>query len=221
MTTNRYTALLAGATGLVGGECLRQLVASDRYAKIIVVTRRDLGAAARSPKVHQVVTELLALGDVRRQLQADHVFSALGTTMKKAGSRARFREVDFEYPLRLAQLALKNGATHYSLVSAIGADARSPFFYSRVKGQVEAALRGMGWPSLAIVRPSIIAGQRGEFRPLEKLGERLMQFAPSQWKPVQAADIAAAMVVTAARSPAGVTIIESREIPAIARGVSA
>jgi len=213
----RYTAILAGASGLVGGQCLKLLIAREAYSHVIVVTRRDLGAAARHAKVRQIVTELDQLGEIRRQLRADHVFCALGTTIRKAGSQAKFRLVDQEYPLRLAQLARMNEASHFSIVSALGASRSSPFFYSRVKGQVEEALRAMHWPSLCIVRPSLIAGERGESRPLEQLSVHALRFAPPTWRPVAAADIAAAMVNTALRSPPGITVIESRDIPAAAR----
>lgn len=217
----RHTAVLAGATGLVGGECLRQLVVRDEYARITVITRRDLGAAARNPKVRQVVTDLARLDEIQGSLRADHVFCALGTTIRKAGSQEKFRQVDQVFPLQLAQLTLAQGARHFSIVSALGADARSRVFYSRVKGEVEEALRAMAWPSLSIVRPSVIAGDRAESRPMERLAEHLLRFAPATWKPVPAADIAAAMIRTALRSPAGVTTIESRHITRAARSAVA
>jgi uncharacterized protein YbjT (DUF2867 family) len=215
------TALLAGASGLVGGECLSKLVASAAYGRVVVVTRRDLGERARHPKVRQVVTGFDRLADVRANLGADHVFCALGTTIAKAGSKAKFREVDCEYPLRLAQLSREGGASHFSIVSALGASRSSPFFYSRVKGEVEQALRGMGWPSLAIFRPSVIAGERGESRPLERVSEHLLRFAPATWRPVAATDIAAAMVAVALACPPGITVLESRDIPSKARGSAA
>lgn len=205
--------MLAGATGLVGGECLRQLLGSPRYGRVVVVTRRALDPAQRHDKLHEVVVEFAGLGDVKAQLRGDHVFCALGTTLRKAGSQQRFREVDHEYPLRLAQLTLRNGARHFSVVSALGASRSSPFFYSRVKGEMEEGLRQMGWPSLAILRPSVIAGERAEGRPLEQLGAHLLRLAPATWRPVAARDIAAAMIATALREPPGVTVIESRDIP--------
>jgi uncharacterized protein YbjT (DUF2867 family) len=210
MTAKGLTAVLAGATGLVGGECLRQLLESPRYGRVIVVARRETGL--RHDKVREAIVEFTRLGDVKSQLRGDHVFCALGTTIRKAGSQQRFREVDYEYPLRLAQLTLRNGARHFSVVSALGASCSSPFFYSRVKGEMEEGLRQMGWPSLAILRPSVIAGERAESRPLERLSEHLLRFAPATWRPVAARDIAAAMVATALREPPGVTIIESRDI---------
>jgi len=213
---SKLTAIVAGATGLVGGECLRQLLASPRYERVIVVTRRELGAAARHDKLREVVVEFDRLGDAKARLRGDHVFCALGTTIRKAGSQAKFRAVDYEYPLRLARLALQNGARHFSVVSALGASRSSPFFYSRVKGEVEEGLRQMGWPSLGIFRPSVIAGERTESRPLERVSEHLLRFAPATWRPVPARDIAGAMIATALREPAGVTVIESRAIPGAA-----
>jgi len=211
------TAIVAGATGLVGGECLRQLLACPRYERVIVVTRRELGAAARHDKLREVVVEFDRLGEAKARLRGDHVFCALGTTIRKAGSQAKFRAVDYEYPLRLAQLTRQNGARHFSIVSALGASRSSPFFYSRVKGEVEEGLRQMGWPSLAILRPSVIAGERAESRPLERVSEHLLRLAPATWRPVPARDIAGAMIAVALREPSGVTVVESRQIPAAAR----
>jgi uncharacterized protein YbjT (DUF2867 family) len=211
------TAILAGATGLVGGECLRRLLASPRYERVIVVTRRKLTDVPAERKLRQVVTEFENLGEVRERLRGDHVYCALGTTIRKAGSQERFRAVDYEYPLRLAQLTRKNGARHFSIVSALGASRSSPFFYSRVKGETEDGLQQLGWPSLAIVRPSVIAGERAEARPLERLSEHLLRFAPATWRPVPAGDIAAAMVVLALRERPGVTVLESREISGVAQ----
>jgi len=206
------SAVLAGATGLVGGECLAQLLASPRYDRVVVVTRRALGPGLKHEKLREVVVDFARLGDVKARLRGDHVFCALGTTIRKAGSQQRFREVDYEYPLKLAELTLGNGARHFSVVSALGASRSSPFFYSRVKGETEERLRQMGWPSLAILRPSVIAGERAESRPLERLSEQLLRFAPATWRPVAARDIAAAMIATALREPAGVTVLESRDI---------
>jgi uncharacterized protein YbjT (DUF2867 family) len=209
----KLTALLAGASGLVGGECLQRLLAADAYSTVTVVTRRSLGSLTQHPKLHEVVVDFEQLDRVRADLRADHVFCALGTTIRKAGSRSKFRQVDFGYPRHLAELAHANGARHFSLVSALGASAKSGVFYSRVKGELEDALRAMGWPSLCLLRPSVIAGDRQESRPLERLGEALLRFGPATYRPVGAGRIAAAMIATARREPRGVTVIESRDIP--------
>lgn len=204
------TALVAGATGLVGGECLQQLLASPEYSRVIVVTRRPLATASR--KLHEVVIDFAELEGARSRLRADHVFCALGTTIRKAGSQDKFREVDFDYPRRLAELALAAGATHFSLVSALGASAASRVFYSRVKGELEDEVRGMDWPSLCLLRPSVIAGDRQESRPIERLMEHALRFAPRRWRPVPARDIAAAMIATALQGKAGLTVLESADI---------
>jgi uncharacterized protein YbjT (DUF2867 family) len=210
------TAVLAGATGLVGGECLKRLLASKRYGRVVVASRRPLASGGRHRKLEVVITDFDRLDVVAARLAGDHVFCALGTTIRKAGSQARFRVVDHDYPLRLASIAHGKGARHFSLVSALGASRSSPFFYSRVKGELEDDLRRMGWPSLAMFRPSVIAGDRGESRPLERLGERMLRFAPATWRPVEAGDIASAMIATALKEPPGVTIVESRDIAAAA-----
>ena len=218
--TNSRTALLAGATGLVGGECLRRLLAHPAWTTVVAVTRREIPGARTSPKLRPVLTDFAALDRRRNELLADDVFCALGTTMRTAGSRIAFRTVDFEYPLQLAKLARAGGARHFSLVSAVGADRHSAFYYSRVKGELEDELRRMDWPSLAIFRPSVIEGERSESRPLERLSGRLLRLAPPAWRPVPAADIAAAMITVALASPPGVTIVESRDIVGRARVAS-
>jgi uncharacterized protein YbjT (DUF2867 family) len=215
----QHTALIAGASGLVGGECLQRLLASDVYSTVTVVTRRSMGAATKHPKVREVVVDFAQLDSVRADLRADHVFCALGTTIRTAGSQAKFRQVDFEYPRRLAELARANGARHFSLVSALGASSKSGVFYSRVKGELEDALRAMGWPSLCLLRPSVIAGERQESRPIERLTEHLLRLAPRAWRPVPADTIAAAMIATALRSPRGITTIESAGIAGAAKSL--
>ena len=209
-----YTALLAGASGLVGGHCLRLLLASKRYERVIAVGRSRLPAEFNHPRLTELVVDFSRLGDVRKRLVADDVFCALGTTIRQAGSQRRFREVDFEYPLKLAQLLRTAGARHFSIVSAKGASPRSPFFYSRVKGEVEAGLVSMGWPSLAIVRPSLIGGSRNPPRPFERLADRVLRFAP---RSVPAEQIARAMLGCAIEDRPGTRIVESADIPTLAR----
>ena len=214
------TALLAGASGLVGGHCLRLLLASTRYERVIAVVRSRLPAEFDHPRLTELVVDFSRLGDVRKRLVADDVFCALGTTMRQAGSQRRFREVDFEYPLKLAQLLRTAGARHFSIVSAKGASPRSPFFYSRVKGEVEAGLVSMGWPSLAIVRPSLIGGSRNPPRPFERLAERLLRFAPRSLRTVPAEQIARAMLGCAIEQRPGTRIVESVDIPALAQAAA-
>lgn len=221
----RPEALLAGATGLVGGYLLRELVSrvgadgAPAYARVTVLTRRPLAQAPEGEvAVREVVADFASLERARHALGAEHVFCALGTTMRKAGSRKRFREVDLDYPVALARLAREAGARHFSLVSSSGANARSRGFYLRVKGEAEAGLAGAGYPSVTVARPSVIGGQRGESRPLEALAKWALAFAPGRMRTVHARDIARSMVTLALMEAPGLRVVESEEIRRIAAG---
>jgi uncharacterized protein YbjT (DUF2867 family) len=209
------TALVAGATGLVGGHIVRLLADQPGYDRILVVARRPVVDAP--PRVEVLLVDFDTLPDHEQDLVADHVFCALGTTRKAAGSRHRFRQVDLEYPRRLAHITRQNGARHFSLVSAIGANPRSLFFYNRVKGEAEAAVRGAGFPSGAILRPSVLGGAREEPRPAERVAQKAMRLAPARWRTVHAADVARAAIRLAADEEPGWRIVESRQIHRIAR----
>ena len=204
--------LLVGASGLVGRECLRLLIAEPAISRVVVLARRPLPPAALAPKVEAQVVDFDHLKHAAVFPKADAVLCALGTTMRQAGSQQRFREVDYGYPLAAARLALAQGARHFLLVSALGADARSRVFYNRVKGELEAAVSALGYRSVTIARPSLLLGDREEFR----LGERILTpFAfliPGRLRPVKATAVAAALVDAAVRDEAGVRVIESEEI---------
>jgi len=152
------------------------------------------------------------------------LFCALGTTIKKAGSQEQFRKVDFDYPLRLAELGKHEGIRSFSLVSAMGANARSGIFYSRVKGETEDRIAALGLRALFLLRPSLLLGERDEFRRGERLASAVAKplsilFAGplSKYKPVEGAAVAAAMIASALPGNAGVHILELDEIARIAR----
>jgi uncharacterized protein YbjT (DUF2867 family) len=163
----KKTALLAGATGLIGSALLPMLLASERYAKVIVVGRRPV--AMQHPKLTQVTTELGQLEAERLRLIADDVYCCLGTTMRQAGSKEAFYEVDFLYVVKLAAVTAANFAAQFLVVSAIGADTEAYFYYSKVKGEMEEAVRQMPFRAIHIFRPSLLLGARTKPR----LGERL------------------------------------------------
>ena len=205
--------LLAGATGLVGRECLELLVADPGVVTVTALVRRDPPAELRrSSKLRFERADFDRLEDSRRLFAADQVVCALGTTIRKAGSREAFRRVDFDYPLAMARLALTLGARHFLLVSALGASARSSVFYSRVKGELEEAVLALGYPSVTIVRPSLLLGEREEFRLGEEVAKRFAWAAPRKYRPVAARDVAAALVAAAREDRPGRRIIESAEI---------
>jgi uncharacterized protein YbjT (DUF2867 family) len=209
------TALLVGATGLVGGECLKLLLDHPGYDRVVVLTRRPL--EVDHPKLEASVVSFDDLESHRDLIRADHVFCALGSTIKKAGSQERFRTIDHDYPLALARIAREQGATHFSLVTALGADSGSRIFYNRVKGEIEEDVRGLRYPSLTILRPSVIGGERNERRLGESLGKAFGSLLPGRIHTVQAADIARVMVLLAREQEQEWRVIESEQIRRMAR----
>ena len=133
------TAILIGATGLVGGHCLQLLLQSPRYERVIAVSRRPV--PLKHKKLVRVETPFEQLGQALEKVQADDAFCCLGTTIRQAGTKAEFHKVDYGYALEFAHRVLRSGATHFLLVSALGAHARSPVFYNRVKGLLEKDVR--------------------------------------------------------------------------------
>jgi uncharacterized protein YbjT (DUF2867 family) len=161
------TALIAGASGLVGGTLLTQLLAAPEYDRVIALGRRPLERV--HPKLVQLIADFAALDRVAADLECDDAFCCLGTTIKQAGSREAFRAVDHGAVLAFAWAAQRAGAQRFFVVSSIGADPESRIFYSRVKGETEAALQVLGFSTLAIFRPSLLLGPRARVR----LGERI------------------------------------------------
>ena len=210
---------LLGATGLVGRNCL-ELLADDRaFERVVVVTRRRFGEAT-APRVEGHLVDFHELEAHADIFAVDQVICALGTTIKTAGSKQGFRAVDYDIPMTAARMALRKGARHFLLVSSIGADASSRFFYLRVKGELEDAMRTLGFRSVTIVRPSVLLGDRGEFRFGEEVAKRFGSLVPGKWKPVQARDVALALVRSAKEDLPGMQILESSDIVPFARGLS-
>ena len=205
------SALILGATGLVGSECVRQFGASPMFTRVIALTRRPLPpAASNGVEVH--VVDFEHLEHTAEHFRVSHIVCALGTTIKKAGTQERFRRVDHDYPVAAARLGLREGARHFLLVSALGASARSRVFYSRVKGEVEDAIRALRYPSFTVVRPSLLLGERTEARLGESIGKLFAKVIPGRYRPVHASAVAAAILRAAIEYKAGETIIESGEI---------
>jgi uncharacterized protein YbjT (DUF2867 family) len=218
------TALLLGASGLVGGHGLQFLLENDSYGKVIVWLRKPL--PLHHAKLQQDLIDFDRLDRHVDKLKGVHeVFCCLGTTIKKAGSQAAFRKVDFTYPLEIAKLAAQNGVQQFLIVTAMGANPNSSIFYNRVKGEIEAALSKLPLPGLQIFRPSLLLGERREFRRGERMGAgafKLLSFlliGPlRKYRAIEARDVAKAMIRMARRNLKGVTVFESGEIQKIAAG---
>jgi uncharacterized protein YbjT (DUF2867 family) len=214
-------ALIAGATGLVGKQLLSMLLNSNDYKKVYVLSRRPL--AEEHPKLEEIIIDFDRLPE--QQLpEVNDVFCCLGTTMKKAGSKEAFRKVDFVYPYELAQKALQTAAEQYLLVSAMGANRRSFFFYNRVKGEVEENISKLiGYKSIHIFRPSLLLGKREEERFGEIFAQKLMRFIKPlmvgplrKYRGIHARTVANGMLKAAEQHPRGIHIYESEEIKQLA-----
>ena len=194
---DRRTVIVAGATGLVGHEILERLLADPTVAAVHSLGRRR--PPLQHPKLAALVVDFAALPALPR---ADEVYLALGTTIKVAGSQAAFRAVDHDANLAVAQAALAAGASKAGLVSAMGADARSKVFYSRVKGELEDELARMPFEGLVIARPSLLVGNRDALgQPTRRgeewgfsLGKALGFLIPADYRPIEAAAVASALL---------------------------
>lgn len=202
-------ALVAGATGLVGQECLRLLAKDADVKEVRALVRRPLPPDIQAPGIRECILDFDRLDEHSDWFRADWVFCALGTTLRQAGSREAFRRVDFAYALGVAKAARAAGARHFLLVSAAGADARSRIFYNRVKGELEEAVGRLGYPSLTLARPSLLLGDRSPPRLGEEIGKRLAWLFPPRWRPVQASQVASALVRAAQADEPGVKILDN------------
>jgi uncharacterized protein YbjT (DUF2867 family) len=207
------TALLVGATGLVG-RCLLKFLQEDAYyQRIVVVTRKPIDVGS---KCKNVVVDFTKLAEQHRDIQADDVFCCLGTTMRVAGSKEAFRKVDYEYPLEVARIAKLNGAEKYLLVSALGAKKNSSVFYNHVKGEVEEAIGMLNYSAYHIFRPSLLMGNRAEMRSGEDAAKTFFKvfgfLVPMKWKAIDAEKVAKGMLHYAKESNNGTYIHESGEL---------
>ena len=211
------SALVLGATGLVGRQCLDQLLAETRYDTVHAIVRKPLEVT--HPKLKQHVIAFTELADTVAQVTASEVFCCLGTTIKQAGSQEAFRRVDYEYPLVAAKSALASGARQFLIVTSLGADAKSSIFYSRVKGEVERDLCALPFPTVHVLQPSMLLGERGEQRIGEAIGQVAMRIfqplmvgAARKYRAIEAAPVARAMIALAKQDRAGKHTHKSDEL---------
>ncbi len=217
----KRTALLAGASGLVGGFCLKELLEDPGYSHVTVLVRSPLGL--QHPKLTELVLDFDHLKHALKSVQVDDVFCALGTTRKKSPTPEAYRKIDFDYVVRLAQAAHKNKARQFLVVSSLGANPNSSIPYTRLKGEMEKAVGEVPFEALHIFQPSFITGEsdRKERRPMEKMMEWSLTrlsflFAGplKKYKPIAARTIAKAMVRTAQAGLHGVHVWPSDKISA-------
>lgn len=214
------TALVLGATGLVGRHVLELLLGDDAWRRVTVLARRDPGRS--HPRLETRIADLEKMEEQEDAFAVTDVLCCLGTTIRQAGSQEAFRRVDHDYVVRSARLASGRGARHFLLVSALGADAESRIFYNRVKGEAERDVAALPFAGVALLRPSLLLGDRADRRFAEAAAQRVAPvLAPllvgplRKYRAIGADVMARAMVRVAAAGIRGVRRIESDEIARI------
>ena len=216
------TAVVAGASGLVGSHLLHELLLCPEYSQVTVLVRKRMSRAAT--KLKQVVVDFDKLEDAFSSMEATDAFCCLGTTRKKAGSAAAFRKVDFTAVLSFAALAQRAGTKQFLLVSSSGAYDKSPFLYPRTKGEAEAAVSMLPFTGVQILRPSLLMGERAESRPAERLAQNalrpllpMMRGPFARFRPIEASVVAKALVKRALADVPGVHRLENEAIEELGR----
>ena len=191
------TAVLLGATGLVGSALLKQLIDDPEYIRIITIVRKPF--KINHPKIKQMVVDFNKPESFKDHIKGDVLFSSFGTTIKKAGNKKNQYKIDFTYQYEVAKDAAENGIKHYVLVSSAGADPKSKIFYSRIKGELDQEVSHLNFDHITILRPSILDGNRKEKRSGEQIGLKIMNaLLPSlpvlkKYRPIKDSIVASAM----------------------------
>jgi uncharacterized protein YbjT (DUF2867 family) len=216
------TALIIGSTGLIGSQLLQLLLESDYYSSVITFVKRDTGI--QHPKLKQHIIDFEKPESYRDLVEGDDFFCTIGTTINKAGSKEAFRKVDFEYPEQFAKIAIENKVKQFLIISSLGADANSSNFYLKTKCEIERFLKNSTLKKISILRPSLLLGNRAEFRLGEKVGAFFMKafsflFIGSlkKYKPIKSETVARALFAIAQQNKNGFTIYESDLIQEIVK----
>ncbi len=221
--TTPRSALLAGATGLIGSALLPELCAS--HDPVHLLLRRAAPGVTATACATRVKTHLVDFAALPTLPPVDDVFICLGTTIAQAGSKEAFRAVDFDAVLAVARAARAAGATRLAVVSSLGADSRSGVFYNRVKGEMEAAMAALGYEQLVIVRPSLLLGDRAVLGQPRRAGEQWMQrllkplgaLVPASVRPIEAATVARAMLRVVRDGTPGLHSLPSSQLQQLGR----
>jgi uncharacterized protein YbjT (DUF2867 family) len=215
------TAIIFGATGLIGKNLLNMLIIDQSYDKIKIFVRKKPGLS--HAKVEVQVSDLIDIIKLKDLIKGNDLFCCLGTTISKAGSQDAFRKIDYELPTEIAMIAAENKVNGFFVVSSLGADHNSSNFYLRTKGEMEEATKKSGVNSIGIFRPSLLLGARNEFRFGETMGKTVMKLINpllfgclKKYRGIEAADVAKAMIAAAREHKSGANIYQSDEIQKIA-----
>jgi uncharacterized protein YbjT (DUF2867 family) len=216
-----FKAIIAGASGLIGSELLGILLKQPEYDAITILVRKPTGL--QDKKLTEVILDFDKLDNYTNLIHGHAVFCCMGTTKSKTPDLNVYRKIDHDYPVKLAQLALKNGVKQFHIVTAIGANANSSVFYTRLKGETENDIKHLGVPALHIYQPSQITGDRKEHRPLERIVIALMSMINpmligglKKYRSIPAKTIAMAMFKQSINNDEGVFIHPSNNIKQIA-----
>lgn len=214
------TALIIGSTGLIGSQLLNLLLDSNDYLKVITFVKRDTGI--KHKKLTQHIIDFDKPETYKELVVGDDFFCTIGTTIKKAGSKEAFTKVDFEYPRQFAALALQNKVKQFLIISSLGADAKSGNFYLKTKGEIQDFLKDCNFESVSILQPSLLLGNRTEFRFGEKVGAFFMKTFSflflgnlKKYKPIESKTVAKALLKIAQTNNKGLKIYESDAIQEI------
>jgi uncharacterized protein YbjT (DUF2867 family) len=212
------TALVLGASGLIGGHVLNLLLTDNRYSNVICIGRKPLNLAHE--KLIQKTGDLFAIQDFKAEFEkADDLFIAIGTTKAKTPGKVLYKKIDLGIPVEAGKLAKQAGIKNVCAVSSMGANAKSNIFYSSLKGQMEEALLALNFENLNLLRPSLLLGERDEHRIGENIGAFVMTkldfLIPTKHKAIQGKTVAKAMVALA-NLPNQKTIWLNQEIKEIA-----
>jgi uncharacterized protein YbjT (DUF2867 family) len=215
---SKRTAVIVGSTGAIGRQLVPLLQASPRFDKLVVLHHRPT-PYARMPKVDERIVDFTGLPAPADGEDIEAVFCCIGTTQKKAGSTEAFQRVDRDIPIALARWAAANGATTFVGISSVDARASARSVYLKTKGQMEAGVAGAGLGSAYILRPSVLAGERDEYRLAERVANRvlavigpIMDGPLRKYRAVHTKTVAKAMLVCADRAAPGIHIVESDAI---------
>ena len=210
-------ALIVGSSGLVGQHCLEHLLESDEYDVVYSFVRTERSIS--HPKLKEKVIDMGRIEEYLDQFEADDVYCSLGTTMKKAGSKAKFIRVDYNYVVRLARLSAVKNAKNFCVVSAVGADPSSKIFYNKVKGEMENTIKKIDLPSVHVFRPSFLLGKRQETRFWENVGLTFMKIMSpfllgplKKYRPSKGVDVAKAMISAAKKHEGGFHVYDHDDI---------